>query len=421
MSLSSSIKIAAEESVCHPYLWPVKETPPQPVAAVVVRVYDKMRDKTAVVELERRCEAGKQGKPSVVTDIMDDPTARIANFPSRVMLVAEYGYNREIVGVIRGCIKTVTTGKHCNEFPVYVKLACVLGLRVSPAHRRLGIGAKLIQHLELWCKENGTDYAYMATDCSNQPSLNLFTVKSNYIKFRSPTVLVQPVHAHYKTLSSKTSLIRVPPDLAEPMYRRIFANSEFFPKDIDIILNNKLNLGTFMAIPKSVLSSWDPKLGTFPSSFAILSIWNAKEVFKLKVKGVSSLKYACSVGSRVLDSLLPCLRLPSIPDVFHHFGFYFLYGLHMEGNDGSSLMKSLCEYAHNLARDDRGIRILVAEVSQNDPVRDAIPHWKRFSWDDLWCIKELNAAKGRENSSKVEAEAWIRSRASVTFVDPRDL
>ncbi|KAL3528981.1 hypothetical protein ACH5RR_008303 [Cinchona calisaya] len=411
-----SMKIAAE-GFPNP---PLGEKP-----ILVVRVYDGERDKAAVEELERQSEVGKRGKPSVVTDLMGDPTARIRNFPSHIMLVAEYVKEREIVGVIRGCIKVVTKGKKpSNEFPVHVKLACILGLRVSAAHRRLGIGIKLVQQLEEWCIKNGANYAYMATECSNQPSLNLFTIKCNYIKFRSPTVLVQPIHAHYKPLSSGTSLIRVSPELATLIYRRTFANSEFFPEDINNILNNKLNLGTFVALPKKCLSNWDPKSGCFPPSFAILSIWNTKEVFKLKVKGVSSIKYACSLGSRALDALLPWLRLPSIPNIFRHFGFYFLYGLHMEGPNGSHLMKSLCSLAHNMARDDRGCKILVAEVSQNDPVGEAIPHWKRFSWDDLWCIKKLKADEEIEERCSYEADDWIRSRAcssSVTFVDPRDI
>ena len=53
---------------------------------------------------------------------------------------------REIVGMIRGCIKTVTCGKKLSRsgkdshdptkpVPVYTKLAYILGLRVSPSHR----------------------------------------------------------------------------------------------------------------------------------------------------------------------------------------------------------------------------------------------------------------------------------------------
>lgn len=71
-----------------------------------------------------------------------------------VRQVAEMG--EEIVGMIRGCIKTVTCGKKLSRSgknlhstnnnadtfqatpkhaPVYTKVAYILGLRVSPSHR----------------------------------------------------------------------------------------------------------------------------------------------------------------------------------------------------------------------------------------------------------------------------------------------
>lgn len=292
------------------------------------------------------------------------------------------------------------------------------------ACRRLGIGAKLVKHLEEWCKQNGADYAYMATDCSNQPSINLFTRKFQYVKFRNPTMLVHPVHAHYKPLGSGIAIVPVHPQLAESIYRRVFANSEFFPKDLNQILTNKLSLGSFMALPKKYVPNWDPKMDSLPHKFAMLSVWNTKEVFKLQVKGVSALTHAWCAGSRVLDNLMPWLRLPSIPNVFKDFGVYFLYGLHMEGKGASRLMKSLCSFAHNMARDDDGCGAVVAEVGRWDPVREAIPHWRKFSLDeDLWCIKKLTAAKHEVTTEENgEPYDWIKSRssASVIFVDPRD-
>ncbi|KAK7836313.1 probable N-acetyltransferase HLS1 [Quercus suber] len=384
---------------------------------VVVREYEE-RQKLAVEELERQCEVGQQqqGKPSLFTDLMGDPLCRARHVPLHIMLVAEYGEG-EIVGVIRGCVKTVTRGNS-----IYVKLAYILGLRVSLMHRRLGIGTKLVQKLEEWCKQKGAEYAYMATDCTNEASINLFTQKCSYMKFRTPTILGQPVHAHHKPIGSSIAIVKLTPQLAESIYHRTFANSEFFPKDIDNILSNKLNLGTFMALPKNSFLKWDPKTGILPTSFAILSVWNTKEVFKLQVMGVSKLTYLCCKGTRLVDACMPWLRLPSFPDVFRQFGVYTLYGLHMEGQTkriARSLMKSLCAFAHNLARDDVGCGAVVAEVGQWDPVREAIPHWKRFSWaEDLWCIKKL-----ADSSEKCDTADWIKSQSSnssVIFVDPRD-
>ncbi|KAL3008255.1 hypothetical protein AAZX31_07G021000 [Glycine max] len=234
-----SLKIAAEIYPKSP-----SETVKEPL--VVVKEYDEDRHKVAVERLERLCEVGQSGKPSLVTDLMGDPICRIRHFQLHVMLVAEYGEEGEVVGVIRVCVKTVTRGNS-----VYIKLAYILGLRVSPRHRRFGIGTKLVEHLEEWCKKKGAKYAYMATDCTNEPSVNLFTKKCGYSKFRTLTILVQPVHAHYKPISSNVAVLHLPPRLAGSIYNHMFANSEFYPKDIELILSNKLNLGTFMAIPRS--------------------------------------------------------------------------------------------------------------------------------------------------------------------------
>lgn len=258
----------------------------------------------------------------------------------------------------------------------------------------------------------------MATDCTNEPSINLFTKKCGYSKFRTLTMLVQPVHAHYKSISSNIVVLHLPPRLAASIYNPIFANSEFFPKDIDLILSNKLNLGTFMAIQKKYITKCDPKKGIFPPSYAILSVWNTKEVFKLQVKGVSPIAHACCVGTRLLDECLPWLRLPSFPNVFRPFGIYFMYGLHMEGKCGKKLMKSLCGFVHNMARDEGGCGAIVAEVSKRDPIREVVPHWSKFSWDeDMWCIKNLE-----DIHEKCGPFDWFnyRSSSSMIFVDPRD-
>lgn len=277
----------------------------------------------------------------------------------------------------------------------------------------------------------------MATDSSNEPSINLFTKKCSYSKFRTPTMLVQPVHAHHKTTSSsKTLILPLSPQLAELVYRQIFASgAEFFPKDIDQILRNKLNLGTFIAIPKQSSNfRWNPSNDStsypsllLPPTFAILSVWNTKEVFKLQVKGASPLTYAWCAGTRALDAHFPWLHFPSIPNVFKQFGVYFLYGLHMEGKHGLRLMKSLCAFAHNMARDDGGCAAVVAEVAHRDPVRHGISHWNKFSWaEDLWCIKKFKPTNKHNHQHQEEDDDddddWITSRPTspVNFVDPRD-
>lgn len=258
----------------------------------------------------------------------------------------------------------------------------------------------------------------MATDSTNKASIDLFLGKCGYVKFSTPSILVQPVHAHLCPLSSNTTaIIKLTPTFAESIYRRIFSDAEFFPKDIDAILKNKLNLGTFIAFPRKLLPIWEPKIDLLPPSYAILSIWNTKELFKFRMEGVSGFKKACCIGSRKIDSWLPWLKIPSFPDVFKPFGVYFLYGLHMRGDKGSSLMKSLCAFAHNMARDDESCGVVVTEVGSSDPVREAVPHWRRLSWsEDFWCVKKLTDID--------DSSDWFRQSrlpSPILFVDPRDV
>ncbi|KAF8041789.1 hypothetical protein BT93_A0401 [Corymbia citriodora subsp. variegata] len=368
---------------------------------------------------QRKKKDKSKKKAFLVTDLLGDPLCRVRSFPSHVMLVAEWGEGGEIVGVIRGCIKRVKIRGNKE----YVTAANVLGLRVSPSHRRHGIATRLVQEIEIWCKRHGADYAYMATDATNSPSLKLFTTKCDFIKFRTPTLLVRPVHAHRKPQGPGVTVVRLTPGLAGPMYRRILASSDFFPEDMDEIVAHTLNLGTFVAVPEESARGWNPESGTLPpSSFAVVSVWNTKGVYNLQVKGASGFTHACCAGSRMLDSCMPWLRIPSFPDVFKRFGFYFLYGLYMTGEQGPSLMKSLCNFAHNMARADAGCRALVAEVGPEDPVKAAIPQWKRFSWsEDVWCIKHLREGLVQKRGDLDWLHNMSKSRSPVLFVDPRDV
>ncbi|KAL1540884.1 putative N-acetyltransferase HLS1 [Salvia divinorum] len=349
---------------------------------VVVREYDAKRDGRAVEEVENRCDVGPTGKLSLYTDLLGDPVCRVRNSPASLMLVAELRMagdkdksEGEIVGMIRGCIKTVTcgsnvsrNGKNCPTLPLYTKLAYILGLRVSPSHRRMGIGLKLVQKMEEW-----------------------------------PAILVQPVHAHRVSVTKKATITKLSPADAEALYRRRFATTEFFPRDIDAILNNKLCFGTFLAVPPpGAAASW-----------AVVSVWNCKDVFTLEVRGASRVRKALAGVTRAVDKALPWLRLPSVPEVFRPFGLHFLFGLGGEGPDAVRYVKALCGLAHNLAR-ECGCGVVATEVASGEPLRLGIPHWESLSCaEDLWCFKRL---RGEHSVGD-----WTKSPPGMSiFVDPRE-
>ncbi|XP_014520288.1 probable N-acetyltransferase HLS1 [Vigna radiata var. radiata] len=398
---------------------------------VSVREFDPDRDRERVEAVERICEVGPSGKLSLFTDMLGDPICRVRHSPAFLMLVAEIG--EEVVGMIRGCIKTVTCGKRLSRngkhnanntkhVPVYTKVAYILGLRVSPNQRRMGIGLKLVHRMEAWFRDNGAEYSYMATENDNLASVKLFTDKCGYSKFRTPSILVNPVFAHRARVSPKVTIISLSPSDAEVLYRRRFATTEFFPRDIDSVLKNKLSLGTFLAVPGGSYSAetWpgpDLFLSDPPKSWALVSVWNSKEVFTLEVRGASRVKRTLAKTTRVVDRALPWLRVPSIPDLFRPFGFHFMYGLGGEGPDAAKMVKALCGFAHNLAM-EKGCRVVATEVSPNEPLRSGIPHWKMLSCDeDLWCMKRLG-----EDYSDGSVGDWTKSQPGMSiFVDPREV
>ncbi|CAB4320980.1 unnamed protein product [Prunus armeniaca] len=403
---------------------------------LVIRELDLNKDTRSVEELERKCEVGgsSSGKMSLFTDLLGDPICRIRNSPSFLMLVAEMGPDKEIVGIIRGCIKIVTCGKKLirsnngiadssNEDsdpklePICTKLAYILGLRVSHSHRRRGIGLKLVNQMEEWFTRNGAEYSYMATENDNIPSLNLFTKKCHYTKFRTPSILVQPVFAHRVKTHNRVTIIKLSPPEAEALYRSRFCTTEFFPQDIDRVVKNKLNLGTFLAVPTGF--SW-PGLAEFlfepPESWAVLSAWNCKEVFTLEIKGASLARRFAAKATRVVDRALPWLRIPSVPEVFRPFGLVFLYGLGGQGPRAGKMVEALCGHAHNMAR-ELGCGVVATEVASQEPLRLAIPHWKTLSCaEDMWCIKRLV-----QDYSDGPIGDWTKSPPGLSiFVDPRE-
>ncbi|KAL9229831.1 hypothetical protein vseg_005257 [Gypsophila vaccaria] len=407
---------------------------------VIVREFERERDLAQVEEVERICEVGPTSKVSIFTHLLGDPLCRIRHSPLFLMLVAEIVDEEEeesgskIVGMIRGCIKTVTCGKKyprpskfqsyhdsIRPIPIYTKAAYILGLRISPSHRRMGIALKLVNKMEEWFGQNGAEYSYLATEKKNEASVNLFNHKCGYSKFRTPSILVQPVFAHSLQLSKRVSIFKLSPVQAEAIYRAKFSSIEFFPRDIDAILNNSLNLGTFIAVPREshapgVWRGADDFISNPPESWGIISVWNSSDAWRLEVRGASRVGKGLAKTTRLLDRAFPFLKIPSFPEVFRPFGLLFMYGLGGEGPNTTKLVKTLCGFSHNLAR-DHGCSVVATEVASREPLKDGIPHWKKLSCDeDLWLIKRLG-----EDYSDGSVGDWTKSSPGPSiFVDPRE-
>ncbi|KAJ4830606.1 hypothetical protein Tsubulata_033892 [Turnera subulata] len=379
-----------------------------------IRSYNAQIHRAGVEDLERRCEVGPAERVVLFTDTLGDPICRIRNSPMYKMLVAEL--RGELVGVIQGSIKIATVHKRTKDL---AKLGYVLGLRIAPLYRRRGIGMKLVRELEEWFIANDVDYAYMATEKDNEASVNLFVKKLGYVEFRTPAILVRPVNFRTLRVSSKIEMAKLKTEDAEYLYRRFMSTSaEFFPDDIGNILRNKLSLGTWVAYSRG--EPWKELIseGRVPNSWAMLSVWNSGELFKVRLEKAPLPCLIYAKMSRLIDKIFPCFQLPAIPDFFQPFGFYFIYGVYHEGPLSGKLVRSLCQFVHNMATKTKDCKAIVTEVGGDDTLRLHIPHWDSLSCpEDLWCIKSL---KSEENTGSYELPKTPPPPASL-FVDPREV
>lgn len=327
---------------------------------------------------------------------------------------------KELVGVIQGSIKLVTIQRPPRDL---AKVGYILGLRVAPAYRRRRIGLSLVCSLEEWFKSNGVEYAYMATEKDNEASIQLFVDRLGYTRFRSPSILVNPVNqCRLLRISSGIEIKKLRPEDALPIYKRCLGSTEFFPDDIDRILKNKLSLGTWMAYYKSdpsnnICSADSGRCG--PANWAMLSVWNSGELFKLRLGNAPLSCMIYTKSSKLMDRFLPCFKVPSMPDFFSPFGFYFIYGLYSEGVLSGKLVRNLCRYVHNMAANSssKDCKAVVTEVGGSDRIKVHIPHWKSLSCpEDLWCIK---AMKEEERFNLHLLTTAPQTRA--LFVDPREV
>ncbi|EAY84732.1 hypothetical protein OsI_06101 [Oryza sativa Indica Group] len=405
---------------------------------VRVREFIMEKDLPAVEELERLCQAGLSGDNgagggggkkkkrgmSLYAEQIGDPFARVRHAPDHVILVAECG--DEVVGVIKACVRMVTRGsssslrKTKTKTNKFVKAACLLGLRA--ARDRDGAGAE--QRMSGARRVGAAVRDPWRRRASNAASLALFQCRFKYALFRKPWFLGHPVHRHRARVPRAHRVLQLPPPLAASAYAALLpaaaaaaAAPEFVPADLPALLAHKLTRGTYLAVERS------PGAGA-PSSFAVLSVYDATRSLSFRVGGAQPLLRASLAAARALDRRAPWLRVPSVPDVFRPFGAYLLYGLHMSGPAGAALLRTLCRHAHNVARNNPACAVVAADVAPDDPAAAAVPHWRRFSCDeDVWCIKKITsvAANGNAAPAAGDDDDWTTAPpSSVLFVDPRE-
>ncbi|XP_022979568.1 probable N-acetyltransferase HLS1 [Cucurbita maxima] len=399
---------------------------------VIIREVNEERDTEMVEKLERSCEIGsKLGGASIFTDMMGDPLCRIRFYPLHIMLVAELPEKGDVVGVVRGCIKSVGTGGAAAGEANTTRIGCILGLRVSPAHRRLGIGLKLVHSVEEWVIRNGAPYAFLAIEKKNKASKNLFTRKCNYVKFSSLVIFRKPIVFPTKDITNgeiKTEKLNI--EQAISFYTNCLTAKGVYPMDFDVILKEKLSIGTWVSYFNQedwthlICSEKDSEIyQRMPSSWVVFSIWNTCKAYKFQIR--ESKKDELLLPLRFLKSarkkFISCFKMPDSVSFGKSFGFFFLYGIFGEGERVGELVESIWLFASRLAEEENDCKAIVTELSVSDPIINHVPQNNKSMSriNDNWYLKRLSVQSSDDKRDEMLLSKDMEAAANV-IVDPRD-
>lgn len=282
--------------------------------------------------------------------------------------------------------------------------------------RRKGVALKLVTSIEEWMTRNGAEYAFLATEKNNDASINLFTIKCNYVNLSSLVIFVHPIPTSSPTkhISRDIKIEKVNIDLAISLYRRTLRSKELYLLDMDVILKEKLSLGTWVSYYKD--EGWLDITNETSRSWVIFSIWNTCEAYKLQLKKSHPLRFLHSTLNHAREKIFPCLRIMSVSNsLCNPFGFLFLYGLHGEGENLGELMESIWRFTSRLGESMKDCRVVITELGFGDALANHVPQIASMSCiDDLWYTKKLSSHSDEKD------EVLMKGQVGNVFVDPRD-
>ncbi|KAF7837719.1 putative N-acetyltransferase HLS1-like [Senna tora] len=371
---------------------------------VRIREFDEERDVNVVGKLERECEnniIGTKKEVSIFTNSMGDPLSRIRFYPLHVMLV----------GVVRGCIKSVKTVSGS-----LLKMGSILGLRVSPTYRRKGVGLKLVRCVEEWMLKNGAEYSMVATEKNNNASTNLFTLKSNYLSLSSLLIFMHPIPTTTSSFPHTTKHIKIHKlntPQAISFYTTTSKRTHFHLSDMDLILKDNLTLGTWLCYYKHHHNN--------SNNWIVFSLWNnTKSRHHHHHRGRREIKKKMSMFPTCLRARVGDHHALSRP-----IGFVFMYGLHGEGDSESlgELMESAWRFTTRVGGRLKDCKVVVTELGFDDPLAKIVPQTPSMSCiHDLWYVKRVNYNDNVDEIKDDDEVIMMMKGQAVrnVFVDPRD-
>lgn len=282
-------------------------------------------------------------------------------------------------------------------------------------NRRKGVGLKLVQSMEEWMNENGASYTFAATEENNAASTNLFTLRCNYIKLSSLFIFVQRLNPPVNDLPGGINFEKMPTDQAISFYQTHLRLKDMYPTDIDMILKEKLSLGTWLCYFKEdnvKINHCNSRI--IGGSWVVFSIWNTCEAYKLQVK--RSNYHSSRANHAIRDQENP--KKMACDPIEKPFGFLFLFGLLGEGDRLGELVKSLWSFALKMAENVKDCKAIMTELGFSDPLLQHVPKVVSSACiDDLWYIKKIDKFSSQADDSD---DLVVKGEVGNVFVDPRD-
>lgn len=261
--------------------------------------------------------------------------------------------------------------------------------------------------MEDWLTKNCANYLFVATEENNVASTNLFTLKCNYIKLISLNIFIQPINPPFINKRDPLDDIKFEKlSIGEAVsyYKTHVVGKCLYPSDINLILKEKLSLGTWLCFFKEDINVVD----TSQRSWAIFSMWNTCEAYKSHVTPTFRHVNDDNPNKLVFSDLH---EKPPL-------GFLLIYGLYGEGEGLEELVKSLWSFAVKMAGNVKDCKAIMTELGFSDPIRELVPRDSSLSCiDDIWYVKKVrNTSKDDDDGDLICAMCGVGN----VFVDPRD-
>lgn len=270
--------------------------------------------------------------------------------------------------------------------------------------------------MEEWMNKNGASYTFAATEENNAASTNLFTLRGNYIKLSSLSIFVQRLNPPVNDLEEGINFEKLSTDQAISFYQTHVGAKDMYPTDIDMILKEKLSLGTWLCYFKEDNVKINDKNSRITGdSWAIFSIWNTCEAYKLQVK--RSNYHSSPIKHAIKDDQENPKKM-ACDSIEKPFGFLFLFGLFGEGDGLGELVKSLWRFALKMAENVKDCKAIMTELGFSDPLLQHVP--KEVSTvciDDLWYAKKIEKCSSEDDDPD---DLVMKREVGNVFVDPRD-